>query len=75
MSTLRDVETGEQQGSVLSPKWYSININDKPQTPRAYLGIFAVTPVHMRKIGKRVMFSEGCSKVSMLLRRGASAGT
>jgi hypothetical protein len=34
-----------------------------------------MTPVYMRQIAKRVMFSDICSEVSVLLRRGVSAGT
>jgi hypothetical protein len=34
-----------------------------------------MTPVYMRQTAKRVMFSESCSEVSVLLRRGVSAGT
>jgi hypothetical protein len=41
-------------------------INVTPQTPGVYLGLFAA---------KRFMFSESCSEVSVLLRRGVGPGT
>jgi hypothetical protein len=40
MSTPRDVHAGVPLGSVLSPTLYSIYINDAPQTPGVYLGLF-----------------------------------
>jgi hypothetical protein len=41
MSTPRDIQAGVQQGSVLSPIFYSIYMNYTPQTHRVYLGLFA----------------------------------
>jgi hypothetical protein len=34
-----------------------------------------MTPVYMRQNAKMVMYSENCSEVSVLLRRGVNAGT
>jgi hypothetical protein len=36
-----DIQAGMPQGSILSPPLYSTCINDKHQTPGAYLGLFA----------------------------------
>jgi hypothetical protein len=35
------IRQGVQQGSVMSPTLYSVYINDTPQTPGVYLGLFA----------------------------------
>jgi hypothetical protein len=76
LSSPRDIQAGVPQVSVLSPTLYNLFINDTPQTPGVYLGLFAdETCIYMRQTAKRVMFSESCSKVSVLLRRGVSAGT
>jgi hypothetical protein len=41
-----------------------------------FLGLFADdTCIHMLSTAKNVMFSESCSEVSILLKRGARAGT
>jgi hypothetical protein len=40
MSTPRDIHAGVPQDSVLSPTLYSLYINDCPQTPSVYLGLF-----------------------------------
>jgi hypothetical protein len=37
----RDIQAGVTQSYVMSPTFYSLYINDKPQTPGIYLGIFA----------------------------------
>jgi hypothetical protein len=45
-------------------------------TPDVYLGLFAGDIcIYMRQNTKKVMFSESCSEVSVLLRRGVRAGT
>jgi hypothetical protein len=66
MFTPRDIQTGVPQASVLSSTFNSIYINDIPQTPGVFLGLFAYD---------RVTFSESCSEVSVVLRHGVSAGT
>jgi hypothetical protein len=33
MSTPKDIQAGVSQGSIPSPKLYSMYVNDKPQTP------------------------------------------
>jgi hypothetical protein len=73
--TPRDIQAGVPQGSVLSLTLYSLFINDTPQTPGVYLGLFADTYIYMRQTTKTVMFSKSSSEVSVLLRRGVSAGT
>jgi hypothetical protein len=67
---------GYTSRGVLSPTLYSPYINDTPQTPGVYLGLFADgTCIYMRQTARRVMFSETCSEVSVLLRRNVSART
>jgi hypothetical protein len=74
ISTPSEIHAGVLQGSILSPTLYSIFINDTPQTPGVYLGLFADdTSKYMRWITRRIVFSESCSKVSLLLRCGAWA--
>jgi hypothetical protein len=74
LSTPRDIKAGVPQGPVLSPTLYSLYINDTPQTRGVCLGLFADdTYTYMRETATRVMFSESCSEVSVLLRRGVSA--
>jgi hypothetical protein len=75
MSKRRDIQAGVTQGSVLSPTYVHTCINDTPQTPGVYLGLLLMTPLYLRQTAKRVMFSESCSEVSVILRRGVSAGT
>jgi hypothetical protein len=41
LSTLRNMQAGVLQGSVLSPTLYSLYINDTPQTLGIYLALFA----------------------------------
>jgi hypothetical protein len=41
MYTPRDTQAGVPQDSVLSPTLYSLCINNTPQTPGVYLGLFA----------------------------------
>jgi hypothetical protein len=74
MSTPRYIQAGMPQGSVLSPTLYSLCVNDTPRTPVVYLGLFA-DDTCVRHTAKKVMFSESCSEVSVLLRRGVNAGT
>jgi hypothetical protein len=40
LSTLRDIQAGVPQGSVLSPTLYCLYVNDTPQTPGVHLGLF-----------------------------------
>jgi hypothetical protein len=40
MSTPRDIQAGVLKGFVLSPTLYSVYINDTPQTPGVYSGLF-----------------------------------
>jgi hypothetical protein len=67
LSSPRNIQAGVPQGSVLSPTLYSLFINDTPQTPGVYLGLFADDTCILRQTAKRVMFSESCSEVSGLL--------
>jgi hypothetical protein len=62
------------QGLVLYQTLCSLYINDMPQTPGVYLGLFA-DDTCVYATTKRVKFSESCSEVSVLLRCGVSAGT
>jgi hypothetical protein len=41
LSTLRDIQAGVPQGSVLAPTMYSLYISDIPQTPGIHLALFA----------------------------------
>jgi hypothetical protein len=41
LPTSRDIQSGVQQGSVLSPNLCSLYTNDTPQTPGVYLTLFA----------------------------------
>jgi hypothetical protein len=41
MCTPREMRAGVPQGSVLSPTFYNMYINDVPQTPGVYLALFA----------------------------------
>jgi hypothetical protein len=53
-------------------------IYDTPQIPGVYLGPFAddtCIHIYVTDRAKKVMFSESCSEVSVLLRCGVSAGT
>jgi hypothetical protein len=49
--------------------------NDMPQPCGVYLGPFADGTGYTRQTARRVMFSETCSEVLVLLRRNVSAGT
>jgi hypothetical protein len=40
VSTPKDIQATLPQGSILSPTLYSMYINDMPQTPGVYLGLF-----------------------------------
>jgi hypothetical protein len=66
------------QGCVLCPTLYSIYIyiykSYATNTWRLSRSLFLMTSVYMRQTAKKVMFSESCSEVSVLLRRGVSAG-
>jgi hypothetical protein len=75
MSTLKDIQAGMAQGSILFPTLYNICINDTPQTSDVYLSLFAKDACMNATDRKRLMFSESCSEVSVLLRRCVSAGT
>jgi hypothetical protein len=76
ISTPRDRQEEVPQGSVLSPTLYNLYINYMPQTPGVYLRLFADdTYIYMKHTAKSVLFSESCSEVSVLLRRGVRAGT
>jgi hypothetical protein len=70
LSTPREIPAGVPHGSVLSPTLYSLCINDMPQTPGVYLGLSADDTCMYATDSKRVMFSESCSEVSVLLRSG-----
>jgi hypothetical protein len=67
MSEPRDIEAGVLQVSILSPTLYSIYENDMLQTPTVYLYLSADDTFIMRQTAKRVVFSESCSKVLVLL--------
>jgi hypothetical protein len=75
LSTPRDIQAGVPQGSVLSLILYHLYINDTQQTPGVYSVSLLMTPVYMGQTTNRVTFSESCSEVSVLLRRGVSAET
>jgi hypothetical protein len=77
MTTPRDIQVGVPQGSFLSPTLYStyIYIYDTPKPLVSNQVSMLITPVYMRQTAKKVMLSESCSEVSVLLRLGANAGT
>jgi hypothetical protein len=76
MSTPRDTQTGVQYHSLLSLRLYSTYINDTNQTPGVCIGLFADdTCIDATDRNKGYIFQESCSEVSVLLRRGVSAGT
>jgi hypothetical protein len=83
LSTQKDIQAEVPQSSILSPTLYSLYTNHTTQTPRVYLGLFAddiyiyiyIYIYTYRQSAKRVIFSESCSEVSVLLRRRVNAGT
>jgi hypothetical protein len=70
ISTPWDIQAGVPQDSVLSHTLYSLYKMIRPKQVSLLM-----TPVYMRQTAKRVMFSESCSEVSVLLRCGVTAGT
>jgi hypothetical protein len=74
MSKPRDILAGVPQGFVLSPTLYNLYINDTPQTPGVYPGLFTDDICICDRPQKGVMYSENCSEDSVLLRRGVSTG-
>jgi hypothetical protein len=65
LSTLRDIQAGVPQGSVLTLILYSLYIKDTPQTPGVYPEhSLPMIYAYIQQIAKRVMFSESCNPVS-----------
>jgi hypothetical protein len=76
ISTPRDIQAGVPQGSVLSPTLYTHIYIYKLYAPNTWcLCLFADDICMCATDCKGVMLSESCGKVSVLLRRGMSAGT
>jgi hypothetical protein len=76
MSTAREMQAGVPQGSVLPPTLCSMYINHTPKKQEVLIWpSLSMTLVYMPRIANRVMFSESCSKVIVLLRCGVSAET
>jgi hypothetical protein len=50
-------------------------IDDTPRTSGVFLGLFVDDTCIYTTDRERVVFSESCREVSVLLRRGVSAGT
>jgi hypothetical protein len=76
MSMPRDIQTGVPYHTVLSLTLYSTYINDTPQTPGVYIGLFADdTSIYATDSNEGYSFQESCSEISALLRCGVNAGT
>jgi hypothetical protein len=75
MSTPRDLQAKVPQGSALSPNLYSLYINDTPEAPGVYLGLFADDTCINATDRKEGYVLRKLQEVSLLLRHGVSAGT
>jgi hypothetical protein len=74
MFTPREMRAGVPQGSVLSPTWYSMYINDAPPPNKTWcLPSLPATLVCTRQIERRVLLSENSSVASAQWRPGVSA--
>jgi hypothetical protein len=75
MSTPREMQAGVPHGSVLSPTFFNMCINDAPQTHGVHLALFANdTYIYMRQIARRFSLLENSSAVSAQWRPGVSSG-